>query len=101
MFYETLLWFSDMEQLVCIYVYLRRRQLLHGSEVLDVGPGRLVEDMAGAFQRPQAGDGGRRRRQDHALHRAGSRARPHHVQCALDAALDYLFLPWPSSEFSN
>lgn len=73
-------------------VRLRRRQLLHGSEVLDVGPGRLVEDMAGAFQRPQAGDGGRRRRQDHALHRAGSRARPHHVQCALDAALDYLFL---------
>ena len=65
------------------------------AEVVDVGPGRLVQDMAVALQRP-AGDGGRRRCEDHAPHRAGSHARPHHVQSASYTGFHQFFLSLPS-----
>jgi hypothetical protein len=66
-----------------------------GPEVLDVGPGFLVQHVPVASQlqqvRPDV-DFGHRRGQDHAPHRPGLRARSHRVQRASDGRLDLLFL---------
>jgi hypothetical protein len=66
---------------------------LVGYEVLDVGPGFLVQHVPVTLQLRPAGDRGRRRGQDHAPHRPGLHARPHDVQSSPDSGLDQLFLP--------
>jgi hypothetical protein len=65
---------------------------LVGSEVLDVGPGLLVQNVHAALQRP-AGDCSRRRGQNHALHCPCLGTRPHDVQDSSDSRLDQFFLP--------
>jgi hypothetical protein len=67
---------------------------LLGGEPLEVGPRGLVQHVPVALQRP-AGDRGRRRGQDHALHRPRFDARPEHVERSADSRLDQFFLPTP------